>query len=254
MKTKAIRNLQYAKIKDRPLLLSHCQSPIAYCLLLIACCLLPIISSAQSKFMFGQYYSFGASSMYGNKMTMAGNAMTSGAPMIEYGLKLSGGTGLRSEYLLNEKIGITLNVGYTQRGAKFDMDMADYSPRYRFSYIDIMLGAKYRTKELIGKSKLFFSLGGSQHTLINAYRVNSYNAVNIMDDMQMMDWGAFAGVGIDMPVFSKDILQIQLLANSGFKSVFGGVMEKNGIQGKNILYGLQVSYLLGFKKKGGEIK
>lgn len=211
-------------------------------------------SSAQSKFMFGQYYSFGASSMYGNKMTMSGNAMKSGAPMIEYGLKLSGGTGLRSEYLLNEKIGITLNVGYTQRGAKFDMGMADYSPRYRFSYIDIMLGAKYQTKEIIGKSKLFFSIGGSQHTLIDAYRVNSYNAVNIIDDMQMRDWGAFAGVGIDIPVFSKDVLQVQLLANSGFKNVFGGVMEMNGIQGKNILYGFQVSYLLGFKKKGGEVK
>ncbi len=214
-----------------------------FVLLILICFELKNIS-AQSKFMFGSSYSFAASSIYGTKMSM-----TSGTTMTEYGLKLNGGVGLRSEYFFSEKLGITLNAGYMQRGTKFDMDMANYSPRYRFSYIDIMLGAKYRTKELIDKSKLFFSLGGSQHTLINAYRVNSYNAVNIMDDMQMIDWGAFVGIGIDMPVFSKDVLQVQLLANSGFKSVFGGVMEMNGMQGKNILYGLQVSYLLGFLKE-----
>lgn len=211
---------------------------------------------AQSKFTIGPSYIFGLTSIYGSNMNgnMSGMSMGSSMSSMTYGVKMSLGAGLRSEYFLNEKIGITLNAGYMQRGAKFDMDMADYSPRYRFSYIDIMLGAKYRTKELIGKSKLFFSIGGSQHTLINAYRVNSYNAVNIMDDMQMMDWGAFAGVGIDVPVFNKDVLQVQLLANSGFKSVFGGVMEMNGMKGKNILYGLQVSYLLGLKKKESDVK
>lgn len=211
---------------------------------------------AQSKFNIGPSYILGLTNIYGSNMSGNMSGMNTGSSMssMTYGAKTSLGAGLRSEYFLNEKIGITLNAGYMQRGAKFDMDMADYSPRYRFSYIDIMLGAKYRTKELIGKSKLFFSLGGSQHTLINAYRVNSYNAVNIMDDMQMVDWGAFAGVGIDIPVFSKDVLQVQVLANSGFKSVFGGVMEMNGMQGKNILYGLQVSYLLGFKKKESETK
>lgn len=209
--------------------------------LLVMFALRGTLTFAQSKLTIGSSYIFGLTSIYGSNRS--GNM--SGMNM---------GSGLRSEYFLNEKIGITLNAGYMQRGTKFDMDMAGYSPRYHFSYIDILLGAKYRTKELIGKSKLFFSLGGSQHTLVNAYRVNSYNAVNIMDDMQMMDWGAFAGIGIDMPVFTKDVLQVQLLANSGFKSVFRGVMEMNGIQGKNVLYGFQVSYLLGFKKKESDVK
>lgn len=224
--------------------------------LLVVFALIGTLTFAQSKLTIGPSYILGLTSIYGSSMSgnMSGMNMGSSMGSMAYGVKMSLGAGLRSEYFLNEKIGITLNAGYMQRGAKFDMDMADYSPRYRFSYIDIMLGAKYRTKELIGKSKLFFSLGGSQHTLINAYRVNSYNAVNIMDDMQMMDWGAFAGIGIDMPVFSKDVLQLQLIANSGFKSVFGGVLEMNGMKGKNILYGLQVSYLLGFKKKESETK
>ena len=214
--------------------------------------LIGTLAYAQSKFLIGPSFTFGLSSIYGSKMS----GMTVGSSMnsMTYGVKMNLGGGIRSEYFLNEKIGITINAGFMQRGAEFDMDVANYSPRYRFSYIDIMLGTKYRTKELIGKSKLFFSLGGSQHTLVNAYRVNSYHAVNIMDDIQMMDWGAFAGMGMDIPVFSKDVLQVQLLANSGFKSVFGSVMDMNGMKGKNILYGLQVSYLLGFKKKESDVK
>lgn len=217
---------------------------------LILFMLIPFVvinSSAQSNFMFGPSYTFGVSSIYGTKMP--GMDMSSTSVMTEFGMKFNLGVGLTAEYFFNQKFGIVIQSGFMQRGAKFDIGMADYGPRYRFSYIDVMAGAKYRTAEIIGKSKLFFSLGGSQHTLVNAYRVNSYNAVNIKKDIQMIDFGAFVGMGIDIPSFSNNVLQVQLFANSGFKSVFGGVLEMNGMQGKNILYGLGINYLLGSKKK-----
>lgn len=217
--------------------------------------LMGTITFAQSKFTIGPSYTMGLTSIYGSTMSTSMSGMNMGTTMnnTDYGAKMSIGAGLRSEYFLSEKMGIILDAGYMQRGAMFDMNMADYSPRYRFSYFDIKLGAKYKSKELIGKSKLFFSLGGSQHTLIEGYRLNSYNAVNILDDVQMVDWGAFVGLGVDIPVQGVNILQLQLLANSGFKNVFGGVLEMNGLQGKNILYGLQISYLFGLKKKESDI-
>lgn len=212
-------------------------------LLLIACCLLPTISFAQSKFMLGPSYTFGGSSIYGNKMP--GMDMSSTMSMTEYGLKINTGAGLRAEYYFTKRIGITLQGGFMQRGSLFDKESADYSPRYRFNYIDAVIGIGYRTKELCKNFHAIANLGFSQHTLLNAYRVNSYNAVNISNDIKTIDYGIYYGIGGNTIFFGKDLLQFQLFANLGLTNVFTGTFEMNGIEGKNILYGLQVSYLLG---------
>lgn len=247
MKTKTISNLQCAICKNKKLSIALISFPIVNFLLLITYCLLPTISSAQSKFMLGPSYTFGASGIYGNKMAMSGMAMTSNAPMTEYALKLNSGVGLRAEYFFSEKLGITLQSGYMQRGSLFDKESADYSPRYKLNYIDVLFGLQYRTNMLmkIKNHKDFITLGASQHTLLNAYRANSYNAVNITSEIKMFDWGVFIGVGHNIPFFEKDLLQIQLFANAGLTNIFTGTFEMNGISGKNILYGLQLSYLLG---------
>lgn len=254
MKTKTISNLQYTICKNKRLSIALISLPIAnrqlliaYCLLPIACCLLPTISSAQSKFMLGASYTFGASGIYGNEMAMSGMAMPSNAPMTEYALKLNAGVGLRAEYFFSEKLGITLQSGYMQRGSLFDKETTDYSPRYKLNYIDVLFGLQYQTNILMKMKNHtdFITLGASQHTLLNAYRANSYNAVNITSEIKMFDWGAFIGVGHNIPFFEKDILQIQLFTNAGLTNIFTGTFEMNGISGKNILYGLQLSYLLG---------
>lgn len=216
-------------------------------IIFITMCVASATAFAQSKFMFGPSYTFGLSSIYGSKIS--GTDMSFMPPLMpEYGLKLNAGTGLKAEYFFNEKFGLTLQSGFMQRGAKFDMDAADYSPRYRFNYIDAVIGFQYRGNVLMKKHKDFINIGVSQHTLLNANRLNSYNAVNISSDFKMIDWGVFLGIGHNIPFFEKDILQLQLFANAGLTNIFTGTFETNGISGKNILYGLQVSYLLGKKK------
>ena len=53
----------------------------------------------------------------------------------------------------------------------------------------------------------FVSAGGTTSFLLNASRVNSYEAVNISSDVKMFDWGTFASLGIDINLWEKDVLQ-----------------------------------------------
>lgn len=210
--------------------------------LFVALLLLTSLSClAQSKLMLGPSYAFGMSSIYGDKMATMGSASV----MPVYALKLNAGAGIRAEYFLNKKIGMFLQSDFMQRGSLFDQETADYSPRYRFNYIDAVLGVGYRTKELFKNFQGNMNLGFSEHTLLNASRVNSYNAVNITDDIKPIDYGIHFGIGGNIFMFKKDFLQFQLFANAGLTNIFTGTFEMNGIEGKNILYGLQLNYLLG---------
>lgn len=203
---------------------------------------------AQTRLKLGVYQNFGISNLYGNgssNMTHGG----SNNSMTMYSAKPSWGTGLTFKYFVKEKCGINLFLGYQQRGAMFDKGMYSYNPRYRFNYADIGLGLFYRTKNIVKQSRLVFSLNGTYHFLINSERVNNYESYNLMDDSQMSDIGVFASLGIDIPRVEKDIIEISLFANTGFKTVFGGVIASNGQTGKNILFGLQVGYLFGLSKK-----
>jgi hypothetical protein len=206
-------------------------------------CLTSEISFAQSKFVVGPSYTFGASSIYGNNMS--GMDIGSTTSMTEYGLKWNTGTGVRAEYFFTKRIGIILQSGLMQRGSLFDKEVADYSPRYRFNYIDAVLGVGYRSKEVFKNFNATANMGFSEHTLLNAYRVNSYSAVTITNDIKAIDYGIHLAIGGNTIFFRKDFLQVQLFANAGLTNIFTGIFEMNGIKGRNILYGLQVSYLLG---------
>lgn len=203
-------------------------------------------SKAQSNFRMGVNYNFGASTYYGNKMS----AMEmSGSEMPVYSLKLSSGMGAKFQYSIKEKWAINLNGYYQQRGAIFDKGMYSYNPRYKFNYLDLAFGGSYQTKEVIKKSRLCFSVAGTYNLLLNSLRVNNYESYNLMDDSEMSDFGAFASAGLNIPRVEKDVIQLSLFANAGFKNVFGGVLLDNGMIGKNLLFGLQVGYLFGFNKK-----
>ena len=76
-----------------------------------------------------------------------------------------------------------------------------------------------------------------------------YESYNLINDSKMSDFGAFASVGLNIPRVEKDVIQLSLFANTGFKNVFSGALLDNGMVGKNLLFGLQVGYLFGFNKK-----
>ena len=138
---------------------------------------------------------------------------------------------------------------WQQRGAFFDQGIYTYAPHYSFDYIDAGLGVYYQTKEIIGKSKLKFGLVGTYHKLISSERINNYESSNIISDSQMSDYGVLVSIGLSIPRANRDDIQITSFINTGFKNVFGGVLEMNGQSGKNILFGIQLAYLFGFKTK-----
>ena len=71
----------------------------------------------------------------------------------------------------------------------------------------------------------------------------------MVNDAIANDFSALANVGLNIPRVEKDVIQLSLFANAGFKTVFGGVLADNGQVGKNLVIGLQVGYLFGFTKK-----
>ena len=94
-----------------------------------------------------------------------------------------------------------------------------------------------------------FNLAGGYNRLLNSQRVNNYEAYNLVNDSKATDFSSLASVGLNIPRVEKDIIQISLFANAGFKTVFGGVLADNGQVGKNLVIGLQIGYLFGFNKK-----
>jgi len=214
-------------------------------LILAIVSLLPIVK-AQSKFKIGINYNIGTSTYYGSKMNSIHGA---GDEMPVYAMKVSNGMGVKFFYNMNEKFALTLNTAYQQRGAIFDKGMYAYSPAYEFNYLDAMLGIAYQTKEIIKKSKLCFNISGGYNRLLNSQRVNNYESYNLVNDAKKNDFSAFASVGLNIPRVEKDIVQLSLFSNAGFKNVFGGVLANNGQVGKNLVIGLQIGYLFGFTKK-----
>jgi len=204
------------------------------------------VASAQSKFKAGVNYNIGTSTYYGSKMN---NIHGAGNEMPVYAVKISNGMGVKFLYNINDKFALTLNTAYQQRGAIFDKGMYAYTPAYEFSYLDVMLGIAYQTKEVIKKSKLCFNISGGYNRLLNSQRVNNYESYNLVNDAIANDFSALANVGLNIPRVEKDVIQLSLFANAGFKTVFGGVLSDNGQVGKNLVIGLQVGYLFGFTKK-----
>jgi|JI8StandDraft_1071087.scaffolds.fasta_scaffold110127_2 hypothetical protein len=214
--------------------------------LILALFALTQVAQAQSKIKVGVGYNIGASTYYGNKMN---SAHMIGEELPIYSMKISNGIGAKGLYAINDKLGITFNAFYQQRGAIFDRGIYTYNPSYKFNYLDLMLGVAYQTKEIIKKSKLCFNLAGGYNRLLNSQRVNNYEAYNLVNDSKATDFSSLASVGLNIPRVEKDIIQISLFANAGFKTVFGGVLADNGQVGKNLVIGLQIGYLFGFNKK-----
>lgn len=202
--------------------------------------------NAQSKFKLGLNYYYGASTFYGSDKN--GDHLHAATSLPVYSLKSSYGTGLKLQYSIREKLGITLAMAYQQKGAMFDKGMYGYTPRYRFNYLDIGLGLQYLTKPIIKNSSLYLNLSGNYGILINSQRVNNYESSNLMSDSQMSDLGTIINVGLNIPRVEKDAFQIGIVANIGIKNVFGGILEQNGQRGKNIFIGIQLGYLFSFTK------
>ncbi len=205
-----------------------------------------LFAKAQSNFRMGVNYNFGASTYYGTKMS---NMSMSNNETFVYSPKLSSGMGAKFQYSIKEKWGINLGVLHQQRGATFDKGMYSYTPRYKFNYLDATLGVFYQTKEVFKKSRICFNFAGTYSRLLNSQRVNNYESYNLINDSKTTDFGAFGSVGLNIPRVEKDVIQLSLFANTGFKNVFSGILAENGQIGKNLLLGLQVTYLFGFAKK-----
>lgn len=205
-----------------------------------------VFGKAQSGFKIGVNYVFGGSTYYGAK---ANSTHMNGTELPIYSIKSSNGTGVKLLYIFKEKWGVNLALSYQQRGAIFDKGIYSYNPRYRFNYADINLGVSFQTKEIFKNSRLCFNISGIYSRLLNSQRVNNYESYNLIDDSEPGDFGALASVGLNICRLERDVIQISIFGNTGFKNVFAGVLAENGQTGKNLLFGLQLGYLFGFNKK-----
>lgn len=203
---------------------------------------------AQSKFRFGVSYNLSASAILSmnNNMSGMGSGMMSNTHMnSDLGLKLNPGASLRAEYFFNDKWGMYLQSGYQQRGGIFKEFMDDYKPRYRLNYWDVNLGAQFKTKGIMKGHQFLTNLGITQHTLLSASRLYDTGSDNITNEFNSNDIGVFFGIGGNMPLFEKDIFQVLLFGNYSVTQMYSGNFEMNGMMGQNLLFGIQLGYLIG---------
>lgn len=213
-------------------------------ILLLAFCFL--FSKGQSGFKAGIQYVFAGSTYYG---AAKNNPHQHETELPVYSLKSSFGTGIKCQYFLKDKWAINLTLSYQQKGAMFDKGVYDFTPRYKFNYMDVGLGACFQTHEIFKKTRLYFGIGGLYSKLLNSYRVNNFESYSLTNDSETSDFGALADVGFNITRLERDVIQISIFGNTGFKNVFSGVLAENGQIGKNLLFGLKVGYLFGFKGK-----
>lgn len=200
---------------------------------------------AQSKFRLGVAYNLSASTIMSSGSNMSGMGGSGMMNNTDLGWKLNPGAGVRAEYFFADKWGIYLQTGYQQRGGIYKDYMDDYKPRYRLNYWDVNLGAQFRTKGIEKGHQFITNLGITQHTLLSANRVYDTGSDNITDEFNVNDIGVFLGIGGNIPMFEKDIFQVLLFGNYSVTQMYSGNFEMNGMMGKNLLLGIQLSYLIG---------
>lgn len=200
--------------------------------------------NAQSKLQIGPVYNISASTILSNgNSRMSGMAMGNSQP--NWGVKLNPGVFLKAEYMFSEKIGAYLQTGYQQRGAIFKDYMDDYKPRYRLNYLDVNLGVQLTPIKNIGKLGFVTSIGITQHTLLSADRVYDTGSDNIFSDFNSNTFGIYTALGCNISLFDKNILQLLVFGNYSLSQIYRADMQRNGMMGKNLLFGLQIGYLLG---------
>ena len=123
--------------------------------------------------------------------------------------------------------------------------MDEYKPRYRLNYWDVNLGAQFKTKGIMKGHQFLTNLGLTQHTLLSADRVYDTGSDNIINEFNSNDIGIYLGIGGNIPMFEKDIFQVLLFGNYSVTQMYSGNFEMNGMMGKNLLFGIQLGYLVG---------
>lgn len=204
---------------------------------------------AQSIFRLGVYYNLSASTINSsgrNMSGMGGSGMMNNSQMnADLGWKLNPGAGVRAEYFFTDKWGIYLQTGYQQRGGIYKDYKDDYKPHYRLNYWDVNLGVQFKTKGTMKGHQFLTNLGITQHSLLSADRVYDTGSDNITDEFNSNDIGLFLGIGGNIPMFEKDIFQVLLFGNYSVTQIYSGNFEMNGMMGKNLLFGIQLGYLIG---------
>lgn len=162
----------------------------------------------------------------------------------DFKLKNSIGGQLDFAYFIKPNWSIIASAGYLQRGVIFANSEANYLPRYRFSNLDFSLGTAYH---FISEKRLtpFVSISLTQHNLLTASLKNSFEELNIKNDISKADVGLLLAVGSDYKLSEKNTIQLSLFYNQGFVNVFSGVYRENGLKAYNSVMGLKVGYNFG---------
>ena len=149
------------------------------------------------------------------------------------GIKLRGGAGVIVDLNLSDNFAFATGVEYMTKGAGFKMKMSDSTNTetavtYSLQYLQIPIGIKVFTNEIMDYTKIYFQVGITQNVNIGAKvnkektyvdPENSASNLSYQKNISLLETSLAVGVGIEMEMGESTAVVAGISYNRGFTNI-----------------------------------
>jgi hypothetical protein len=177
-----------------------------------------------------------------------------------YFLKPAMGFSLRTEYYFHKNIGVSISLGYQQKGSgiltpdyvSYEQNLGDgdstHRGRIKFDAFELPVAFLFRTNEILKGTKIHASIGVNLTQITNAKYVfysieDGFHLVeNHSDRYYKSDIPITGSLGLDINAGNSTVFQVHVIGNWGTRNAYKQEYFP-GSAGKNNLYGLRLGWL-----------
>jgi hypothetical protein len=132
--------------------------------------------------------------------------------------------GLSFEYFMSDQFSLKSGLAYEMKGAESDIFLTDNygNPSgtdiliFHYNYLTLPVMGSFSTK---GKVKFYINAGPYFGFLINQKLKSSLENTDITNQSKRLDFGLSCGLGLNIPIGKKLLLDLGLRENLGLKNI-----------------------------------
>uniref|UniRef100_UPI003216704B porin family protein n=1 Tax=uncultured Draconibacterium sp. TaxID=1573823 RepID=UPI003216704B len=136
-------------------------------------------------------------------------------------MRFSTGFGIVSKYQFSEGLALKSGLEYLQKGRKLERDETSLSNKLQ--YLNLPVKAEFSAGEKAGfknGQRIFFAVGPYASYLLDAEGELDNVSFDLKNDTKDFDFGISFEIGIELPVFKDNALQLGLNYDMGFVEVY----------------------------------